>query len=71
MDMQQPPKSPSYSKLKGGDWGVRLEGSAQPGQIVNVMTKAGKVKPEKLGRMIWEGGGVQLYAIDKGEEVQL
>lgn len=67
MDDQQAPKSPSYSKLKSGEWGVRLEGSAQPGQIVNVMTKAGKVKPEKLGRLVWSGTGVQLYAIDKGD----
>lgn len=71
MDAQQTPKPPSYSKLKNGDWGVRLEGSAQPGQIVNVATKAGQIKPEKLGRKIWEGGGVQLFVIDKGgtEEV--
>ncbi len=67
MDTQQAPKPPSYSKLKNGDWGVRLEGSAQPGQIINVTTKSGQVKPEKLGRKIWEGDGVQLYAIDKDD----
>ena len=64
---QQPPKSPSFAKLKSGDWGVRIEGSAQRGQIVNVVTKAGKISPTKLGNKVWEGGGVQLYAIDKGD----
>ncbi|GAA5367209.1 hypothetical protein [Streptococcus uberis] len=68
---QATPKAPNYSKLNSGEWGVRLEGNAQPGQIVNVVRKDGKVKPEKLGRLVWEGGGAQLYAIDKGDEVQI
>jgi len=61
------PKAPNYSKLKSGEWGVRLEGSAKTGDIVNVVRKDGKVKPEKLGKLVWEGGGAQLYAIDKGD----
>ncbi len=61
------PKPPSYSKLKSGEWGVRLEGTAKTGDIINVVRKDGKVKPEKLGKRVWEGGGAQLYAIDKGD----
>ena len=61
------PKAPNYSKLKSGEWGVRLEGTAKTGDIVNVVRKDGKVKPEKLGKLVWEGGGAQLYAIDKGD----
>ena len=61
------PKAPNYSKLKSGEWGVRLEGSAKTGDIINVVRKDGKVKPEKLGKLVWEGGGAQLYAIDKGD----
>ena len=63
----EPPKAPNYSKLKSGEWGVRLEGSAKTGDIINVVRKDGKVKPEKLGKLVWEGGGAQLYAIDKGD----
>ena len=63
----EPPKAPNYSKLKSGEWGVRLEGTAKTGDIVNVVRKDGKVKPEKLGKLVWEGGGAQLYAIDKGD----
>ena len=61
------PKSPNYSKLKSGEWGVRLEGSAKTGDIINVVRKDGQIKPEKLGKLVWEGGGAQLYAIDKGD----
>ncbi len=63
----EPPKAPNYSKLKSGEWGVRLEGTAKTGDIINVVRKDGKVKPEKLGKLVWEGGGAQLYAIDKGD----
>ena len=38
-------------------------GKASP----DVVRKDGKVKPEKLGKLVWEGGGVQLYEIDKGD----
>ena len=61
------PKASNYSKLKSGEWGVRLEGTAKTGDIINVVRKDGKVKPEKLGKLVWEGGGAQLYAIDKGD----
>ncbi len=63
----EPPNAPNYSKLKSGEWGVRLEGTAKTGDIINVVRKDGKVKPEKLGKLVWEGGGAQLYAIDKGD----
>ena len=63
----EPMKAPNYSKLKSGEWGVRLEGTAKTGDIINVVRKDGKVKPEKLGKLVWEGGGAQLYAIDKGD----
>ena len=60
------PQAPSYSKLKSGDWGVRMTGTGKTGDMVNVQRKDGQIKPEKLGRLVWEGNGVQLYAIDKG-----
>ena len=60
------PQAPSYSKLKSGDWGVRITGTGKTGSMVNVQRKDGQIKPEKLGKLVWEGNGVQLYAIDKG-----
>ena len=66
--------APSYSKLKSGDWGVRITGTGKTGDMVNVQRKDGKLSPTKLGQLVWEGNGVQLYAIDKGapaEEVTI
>ena len=59
------PQAPSYSKLKSGDWGVRITGTGKTGDMVNVQRKDGKLSPTKLGKLVWEGGGAQLYAIDK------
>ena len=63
---QEAPKPPSFAKLNGGDWGVRITGTGKTGDIVNVQRKDGKLSPTKLGPLVWEGNGVQLYAIDKG-----
>ena len=63
---QEAPKPPSFAKLNGGDWGVRITGTGKTGDMVNVQRKDGKLSPTKLGQLVWEGNGVQLYAIDKG-----
>ena len=47
--------------------GIRIEGTAKTGDIVNVVRKDRQVKPEKLGRLVKEFSGVQLYEIDKGD----
>ena len=67
MDNNIPPKAPSFCKLESGLWGIRIEGTAKTGDIVNVVRKDRQVMPEKLGKLVWEGGGAQLYAIDKGD----
>ena len=67
MDNNLPPKAPSFCKLESGLWGIRIEGTAKTGDIVNVVRKDRQVKPEKLGRLVKEFSGVQLYEIDKGD----
>lgn len=64
----------SYTKLKSGEWGLRLLGECnfEKGSIVNVTTKAGAVKRETLGTRVWqgtdrEGQQVTLWAI-QGKE---
>ena len=44
----------SYSKLRSGDWGVRVQG-ARPlqGATLAVKTKAGATKSEVVERVIW------------------
>lgn len=45
----------TYTKLKSGEWGVRVEGKAAPGESVSVKTKAGKTKSETVLSVLWTG----------------
>lgn len=47
----------SYTKLKNGDWGLRLQDHVEcpPGMVVDVQTKAGSIKHEAIGRQLWQG----------------
>lgn len=44
-----------YTKLKDGTWGIKVEGSASAGIVVNVITKAGQLKKEIVGKVLWQG----------------
>lgn len=44
----------SYTKLKEG-WGLRVSGKPEAGSNVTVRTKAGAVKTETIGKVIWTG----------------
>lgn len=50
----------SYTKLRDGTWGIRgpLPAPAT-GQVVSVQTKAGAVKSETVGRVLWTGTDYQ------------
>lgn len=48
------------TKLRSGDWGIRVEGDAQPGMVVEVRTKAGKSWQAAVGEVIWTGEGVSI-----------
>lgn len=55
--------SASYTKLKSGEWGVRIEGTAQQGQQVIVKKKDGTTKTETITQIVWSGNGITLCAI--------
>lgn len=55
----------TYSKLKSGDWGVRIEGAVKPGATVEVTKKDGSRKSEIITKVIWTGGGISLCAIER------
>lgn len=57
--------SATYTKLKSGEWGVRVQGTSQANTKCEVTLKNGTKKWEKLSNLIWEGDGVQIYAIAK------
>src|SRR5438552_3646240 len=55
----------SYTKLKSGEWGVRVEGAVKSGNRVTVRKKDGTTKVEVIGKVVWSGGGVSLCAIEE------
>ena len=55
----------TYTKLRSGDWGVRVTGDAPaPGVVVTATTKAGKSEQHVIARVIWSGDGVHICAIE-------
>lgn len=53
----------SYAKLKSGDWGLRVKDEdVEVGDTVDVTTKAGEIKQEVVGRLIFRGEDFALYA---------
>lgn len=55
----------TYTKLKSGDWGIRIEGDAVPGQGITVSKKDGTTKREIVQSVIWRGNGIALATIAK------
>lgn len=53
----------TYTKLRSGDWGVRVQGIPEPGQSVLVRRKDGKAKWETIHRVLWRGDGIALCSI--------
>jgi hypothetical protein len=53
----------SYKKLNNGAWGVRIIGTAKPGNIVDIITKSGKVKSETVASVLMERDGVAICTI--------
>lgn len=57
----------TYSKLKDGTWGVRVEfsgkGSISAGDRVVVKKKSGEKKEEVIDRVLWKGNGIFLCSI--------
>lgn len=45
----------TYTKLRSGEWGVRVIGGARQGQTLTVQKKSGETKRETVGRVLWTG----------------
>jgi hypothetical protein len=55
--------SATYTKLRSGEWGVRVEGAARAGQTITVRKKDGSTKTETIEKVVWTGNGVSLCAV--------
>lgn len=53
----------TYTKLRDGSWGLRVEGSAREGQRITVTKKSGETKTETITKVLWNGNGISLCAI--------
>lgn len=60
-----------YTRLKSGEWGVRIPCEASKGEraTVAVMSKAGNLKYETVV-VIWSGNGVSLCAIEQQQRTR-
>lgn len=53
----------SYTKLKSGAWGIRVNGRAREGGEYTVKKKDGSTKTEVVEKVLWTDGSVSLCAI--------
>lgn len=70
---ERPPEGPVYgtfSRLRNGDWGAKIEGRGFPGGRAILETKSGGKKPVTLGQQVWKGqdqygkGYVEIWTIE-------
>lgn len=57
----------TWTKLRSGDWGVRIEGDVDPSTGVWVATKAGKRAFVDLKKKVWGKAGVSVWTVQKQE----
>lgn len=55
--------SATYTKLRSGEWGIRVQGAAKEGQTYSVTKKSGETKQERVSKVVFTGSGVSLCAI--------
>lgn len=56
--------SATYTKLKSGDWGIRVNGTVTRGSQVTVSKKSGETATETVRTVVWTGNGATLCAIE-------
>ena len=55
----------TYTKLRSGEWGVRVQGTATVGQTITVQKKSGETKSETVAAVVWSGNGITLCALGR------
>lgn len=82
-DPEPPPPPPrrtdlraTFQRLRNGDWGLRVQGHANPGDRVLAETKGGKKQYLVVGEVVWRGDGVTVATIAQsprtaGQELNL
>ena len=52
----------TWTKLKNGEWGLRSTGALIEGEVVVVSRANGSRSNAMVGRRVWAGNGVYVYA---------
>lgn len=60
----------TFTKLKDGTWGVRVEGATKAGATVVVQKKDGSTATEKIKAVLWSGQGVSLCSLQPKDGVK-
>lgn len=55
-----------YTKLRNGDWGMRIQGRVTVGDTVTVTKKDGSTKEEVVGSIVWSDDKITLATMDRG-----
>lgn len=57
-------KTATYTKLKtgpkAGEWGLRVAGEVEVGEVVLASTQAGKKSRKAVTAIVWQGNGVSI-----------
>ena len=53
----------TWTKLRDGSWGLRATEALVEGATIVVAKKDGSTSTVKVGRAVWNGNGVWLYAV--------
>jgi hypothetical protein len=53
----------TYTKLRSGDWGIRVAGTVSTGEKITVRKRDGSTKEERIAKVVWSGNGVSLCTI--------
>lgn len=57
----------TYTKLRDGEWGVRVSGKPNLGDVVQVRKQSGETKQERVTRVVWSDSTISICAIERSQ----
>lgn len=56
--------SASPAKLRNGNWGAKVRGAVNEGDVVTITTRAGKSWEARVTKVVWTGDGLSICATE-------
>lgn len=53
----------TWTKLRNGTWGVKVQGATRTGDLVTVAKRSGPNQDVRVGRLVWTGSGVSICTV--------